>query len=97
MHAQLLPATDHLPRPAHRAPEEEPTPVHASCGPTPPLVAQQPGTYLFPSHFGQFIQVNVNEVEFHSVRRLTLRMQNFLHQDTKKELDSAKENNTHGR
>lgn len=71
--------------------------MHASCGPTPPRGAPQPAAYLFPSHFGQFIQVNVNEVESHAVRRLTLRMQDFLHQDTKKELDAAKENNTHGR
>lgn len=61
-----------------------------------PLGPRHTASYLLPSHSGQFIQVNVNEVELHSIRRLTLRMQNLLHQDIEKTLDSAKGNNTHG-
>lgn len=64
----------------------------------PPMLLR-PGhaaSYLLPSHSGQFIQVNVNEVELHSIRRLTLRMQNLLHQDIEKTLDSATGNNTPG-
>lgn len=53
-------------------------------------------SYLFPSHFGQFIQINIDEVEFHSIWRLALRMQDFFHQDIEEKLDSAEENNTHG-
>ena len=37
--------------------------------------------YLSPSHFGQFVQVNADEVELHSIRRLALRVQDLLHQD----------------
>lgn len=75
---------------------ESQSPGQVSCG-LMTLPARCPTvSYLFPSHLGQFIQVNINEVEFHSIWRLALRMQDFFHQDIEEELDSAEENNTHG-
>lgn len=47
-------------------------------------------SYLLPAHPGQLVQVNVDEVELHSVWRLTLRMQDLLHQDVEEKLDTAK-------
>lgn len=58
-----------------------------------PVGSLSAAAYLLPPDFGEFIQVNINEVESHSIRRLTLRTQDLLHQDIQENLDSAKETN----
>lgn len=62
--------------------------------PSHPMGSLSAAAYLLPPNFGEFIQVNINEVESHSIRRLTLRTQDLLHQDIQENLDSAKEPNT---
>lgn len=47
-------------------------------------------SYLLPAHFGQLVQVNVDEEKLHSIWRPTLRMQDLLHQDVEEKLDAAK-------
>lgn len=47
--------------------------------------------HLFPAHFGQFVQINVDAVEPDPIGRPTLRMQDLLHQHVEEELDAAEE------
>lgn len=55
--------------------------MQVSCGLTTQLAGCLTAPYLLPAHFGQFIQININHVEFHSIWSLALRMQDLLHQD----------------
>lgn len=89
----LLLSTAFPPQPGDHEDSQSPGPV--SCGLTTTPARCLTASYLFPSHFGQFIQINIYEVELDSIRRLALRMQDFFHQDIEEELDSAEENNTH--
>lgn len=72
--------------------------LQSSRSPVPPTPLPGPSSagrrrmaHLFPAHFGQFVQVNVDAVEPDAIGGPTLGMQDLLHQHVEEELDAAEE------